>query len=237
MDASRWSPTNATPLGVVDEERVRGAVAGAGDHPQVAPARADAVPVGEHVVGVPAVRRLADEVEEPLVGGDDGIGHAVVAHERLGVAPVRLGAVVVPLAVGGRPVERAHRGTRVPRDARREAAVVQVVMRDEDELQVLDARSRVLQAGPQRGVRLLAVGARVDQGQRLAPQQPRVDGLDVGQRDGDPDDVIHDARWSADRACGRLNRVQYCTRGQWARRGNRAGSIRSIVTLAAACMI
>ena len=63
-------------------------------------------------------------------------------------------------------------------------AVVEMVVRDEDELDVLDADAVAAQAGLERAERLVVARAGVDQRERVAAQQPGVHRADVRQRDG-----------------------------------------------------
>ena len=193
-------PDEREPAVVVDEEGVRGAVTGPRHHPEVPAAGADPVAVGEADVGAPGVRRLADVIPERLVGVDDTIRHAVMAHQRVREAPVGLGARRVALAVGGGPVQGGDRGTRAGGDGRGQAGVVEMVMREHDELELLDPHARAPQAGLQRRQGICGVRTRVHQGQRVAAQQPGVHRPDVRQRDRDLDDVLH--------GLGILNRLQ-----------------------------
>ena len=126
-------------LALVDEQRVGGAVPGPRDDAQVAAAGADDRAVGQLDVGVVGVRRALDEVPESLVVGDDCLGHAVVAHEREREAAVRGGPLGVAAAVGGRAVERGDPGAGAAGDRGGQAGVVEMVVRDEDQLDVLDA--------------------------------------------------------------------------------------------------
>ena len=126
-------------LALVDEQGVRGAVPGPRHDAQVAAAGADGRAVGQLDVGVVGVRRALDEVPESLVVDDHRLGHAVVAHERERVAAVRSGPLGVVAAVGGRAVERGDPGAGAAGDRRGQPRVVQMVVRDEDELDVLDA--------------------------------------------------------------------------------------------------
>ena len=69
--------------------------------------------------------------------------------------------------------------------------MVEVVVRHEDELDVLDPHAGAAQPGLERRERVVGVRAGVHQRQRVAAQQPGVDRADVRQRDWDLDDVFH----------------------------------------------
>jgi hypothetical protein len=101
------------------------------------------------------------------------------------------GALVVALGVGRDGVERRDRGAGAGGDGGDEAAVVEVVVGGEHELDVLDAQSESVQAGLERRQRLVRARGRVEERERIAAQQPGVDRADVRQRDGDLDDVFH----------------------------------------------
>ena len=115
----------------------------------------------------------------------------MVSHEGVGEATVGLGALRVALAVVRRAIERGHRGARAGGDGRGEAGVVEVMMRQQDELHVLDPRAGAAQPRLERREGVVGVRAGVHQGQRVAAQQPGVDRSDVRQRDWDLDDVFH----------------------------------------------
>ena len=86
--------------------------------------------------------------QNALALGDDLLGDAVVAHQREREPAVRRDALVVALAVGGDGLERRDRGARAPRDRRGQARVVEVVVRDQHELDVLELEPRRAQARP-----------------------------------------------------------------------------------------
>ena len=98
--------------------------------------------------------------------------------------------------VGAEPLEvtrerlvgREH-GARSPADLRREPRVVGVVVRQQHELQVLDAQREVGEPCLEsRDGRLRAPWPRVDERQRLPAKQPDVDGCPPLQRERDPMD-------------------------------------------------
>ena len=172
------------PLALVDEQRVGRAVPGPRHDAQVAAARRGwCSPSASTTSACVGVRLAAQELPERLGVGDHRLGHAVVAHQREREAAVGLAALVVVRAVGGRALVGGDAGARARGDRRREAAVVEVVVRDQHELEVLEPHAGAAQAGLERGQRLVVARARVDQRQRVAPQQPGVDRADVRERE------------------------------------------------------
>ena len=121
--------------------------------------------------------------QKSLVVGDDRLGHAVVAHERERVPPVRRRPLVVVAAVGGRALERRDPGAGAARDRRSQARVVEMVVRDEHELDVLDAEADAGEARLERCQRLVLARARVDERHGVAAQQPGVHRADVRKRE------------------------------------------------------
>jgi hypothetical protein len=179
------------PLMLVDEQRVGRAVTRARDDAQVAAAGADRRAVGEHDVGVIGLRPVADEVPELLGVGPDGLRHAVVAHQREREPPIGLTARLVVGAVCRGALVGRDPGPRTLGDRGREPAVVEVVVRDQDELDVLHADAGCHQTRFERGQRLVVAWAGVDQGQRVAAQQPGVDRPDVRERKRDAERGVH----------------------------------------------
>ena len=179
------------PLAVVDQQRVRGAVPGARDHAQVAAAGADRLAVGQLDVGVVGLRLVADEVPEHLGVGQDLVGHPVVAHQREREAAVGLVARVVVASVRGRALVGRDARARAAGDRGGQAAVVEVVMRDQHQLDVLHAMPGGAQADLERRQRLVVARTGVDQRQRVTPQQPGVHRADVRQGQGDEKGRVH----------------------------------------------
>ena len=179
------------PLAFVDQQRVGGAVAGAGDDAQVAAAGADALTVRQHDVGPVGGGLVAEELPERLGVGDHVLGHAVVAHQREREPPVGLATLLVVRAVRGSALVGSDPRARARGDRRREAAVVEVVVGDEHQLDVLQSHAGAAQAGLERGQRRVVARARVDQRERVADQQPGVDRADVRERERDADGGVH----------------------------------------------
>src|SRR5215207_7110283 len=189
---------------VVHEERVAAAVAGPREHLEVARAGPDRVTVGEAHVGLEGRRVLPQEVPERLVVGDHVVRHPMRRHETVRVGAVPLD-VLVPARhiVRGLPDQRdlgagglAHSGC--------QADVVEMVVRAQHELDVLEPYALVAQAGAERLERLIVRRPRVHDGEWVAAQEPRVDRADVHERQ----------RYGADgwRSEWRhLNRIQYGT--------------------------
>ena len=126
------------PLAIVHEQRIGGAVPGAGDDAQVAAARADAFAVREHDDSGVGIRLAAQELPERLGVGEHRLRHAVMAQQREREAPVGLAALLGVRAVGGRSLVGGDPRARAGGDRRREPAVVQVVVRDQHQLEVLE---------------------------------------------------------------------------------------------------
>ena len=161
------------PLALVHEQRVGGAVPGAGDDAQVAAAGADVLAVRQHDVRGVGIGLAAQELPERLGVGDHRLRDAVVAHEREREAPVGLAALLGVRAVGGRALVGGDARARARGDRRREAAVVQVMVRDQHQLEVLEPHAGAAQAGLERGQRRVVARARVDQRQRRRPAAAR----------------------------------------------------------------
>ena len=115
------------------------------------------------------------------------------AHHRVRVGEL----LVLHLPERGQPVdEELVRGDGAPRarpDERRLADVVRVLVREHEELDVLEAEAERREACLERRERLRRVRARVDQRQRLAPEDPDVDGPD-GERRREDDELAHATR-------------------------------------------
>ena len=85
------------------------------------------------------------------------------------------------------------RGDGAPRarpDERRLADVVRVLVREHEELDVLEAETERCEARLERRERLRRARAGVDQRQRLAPEHPHVHGPD-GERRREDDELAH----------------------------------------------
>ena len=94
--------------------------------------------------------------------------------------------------VVGHPVEHGDTRARAALDRGGEADVVEMMMRREHELDVLDPQPLAPQAGLERRLGARLARARVDQRDRVAGQQPRVHGPDVRQRKRDGNDGRHE---------------------------------------------
>ena len=165
---------------------------GRAHHAQRPAARADAVAVGQPDVGTDGSARSRRYVQKGSSVGDDVGGDAVVSHERAREAAVVLDLVVVALRVVGHPVERGDDRAGAALDRRGEPDVVEVVVRGEDELDVLDAQPLASQPGLERRQRGVVARAGVDQRERVAAQEPGVHRADVRERERDVDDFRHE---------------------------------------------
>ena len=169
--------------GVVDEERVGDAVPGTVNRAQRSAAGLDLVAVGEHDVRL-VVRAAADDVLPERLGvGDEPIGDAVLREQRLREAPFGGGLLVVADAPGGGRVERGHARARPLPDPAGEAGVVEVMVREQQQLDVLDGEPVLPEPLLERRQRLVALRARVHERQRLAPEQPEIHRSQIGDRD------------------------------------------------------
>ena len=92
----------------------------------------------------------------------------MVAHERAGEPAVLLHPGGVARRVVGHRVEHGHGRARAALDRGGEADVVEMVMRREQQLDVLDAQPFAAQAGLERRERVVVARPRVDQRDRVA---------------------------------------------------------------------
>ena len=106
-------------------------------------------------------------------------------HQRAGEPPVLLDLGRVAPRVVGHPVEHGHPRARAALDRGGETDVVEVMMRREQQLDVLHAQALTPQTGLERRQGALLARAGVDQRDRVAGQQPGVHGPDVRQRKRD----------------------------------------------------
>jgi hypothetical protein len=104
-------------------------------------------------------------------------------HQGLAEAALGTRALVVGGApLGDSPVSRDRRAGAL-RYRAREARVVEVVMREEEQLDVRQAAAVGGEAGFERVKRLVVGWARIDERERLSFQQPEVDRAEVRDRD------------------------------------------------------
>ena len=104
------------------------------------PPALNAIAVGEAHVGAEVLGRGADVVPELVGVGDDRLGNAVVAHQRAGEPAVLLDLGGVARGIVGHRVKHGHGRARAALDRGGEADVVEMVMRREQQLDVLDAQ-------------------------------------------------------------------------------------------------
>ena len=131
-------PDDRLVRGVVDEERVGRAVPGTVDRAQSPAAGADLVAVGQHDVRL-VVRAAADDVLPERRGvGDEVRGDTVRREQPLREPPFGGGLLVVADAPCSGRVERGHARARPLPDPAGEAGVVEVMVRQQQELDVLD---------------------------------------------------------------------------------------------------
>ena len=183
MWAMRWSPTIATAVRLVAEDRVRGAVPGAELGPEPPPARLHDVAVCERPVDrrpLPAVAAAISHDREELLAA-------------AGLRPVQAEEALLPgllgdhrgLHVGHVADEQlvpGHRAAGAAADRRGEPDVVGVLVREHEQLDVLDPEAERRETGFERLERLRRVGPRVDERERLAAENPAVDRPDGKRR-------------------------------------------------------
>jgi hypothetical protein len=162
------------------------------------------IAVGEAHVGAEVLGRGADVVPQLVGVGDQRLGNAVMAHEPAGELPVLFDLGGVARGIVGHRVEHGHGRARATLDGGGEADVVEMVVRREQQLDVLDAQPLLAQARLERRERVVVARPRVDQRDRIAAQQPGVDRPDVGQRKGDGDHGVHELTsvWHISSSCG-----------------------------------
>ena len=131
-------------------------------------------------LGRPAPR--AERARHRAQRGDDVARDPVAQHQRLGELVVALGVGREVLDHGGEQVERADLGVRAPGEDVDQPEVVDVLVRDDDPLEVLDAVPVLGQRALELVERLARVRADVDQRQRLVLDQVAVDPPDHERR-------------------------------------------------------
>ena len=166
----------------VGEDRVGRAVAGTLVGGERAPAGHEPLTVADHDVDRGALRVAPERARDVVEGPPDVVVDAVAAHDRHGVGVVAIHRALVVGEVRGKARARRKARARPTDDLRREPGVVVVLVGDDDELDVLDAQPERVQAFVERGTRLVAQRARVDERQRLAAQHVAADRPDRERR-------------------------------------------------------
>jgi hypothetical protein len=113
-------------------------------------------------------------------------------QQRPGEPAVLLDLGRVARGVVGHPVEHGDPRPGAALDRRGQADVVEVVMRGQQQLEVLDPQARAAQPVLERRQGGIVARPGVDQRHGIAWQQPRVHGPDVRQRKGDGNHIRHE---------------------------------------------
>ena len=123
---------------------------------------------------------------------DYGLRHAVRGHQAERELPLGGRSLLKPQSPQRRPAVRGDLGAGALFDRGRQAGVVEVMVRDQHELDVLDREAMIAELLLERLERLRGAWTGVDERQRLASQQPHVHAAQIKERKRDLDDVGHD---------------------------------------------
>jgi len=170
------------PRRVVDEERVGCAVPRAMDDAERSASGDDLVALGELDVGLVVGAAADDVLPERLAVRDQLLGDAVRREQLL-----REGALGGRQLVVANAPRRGRRECCDPRagalsDRRRQAGMVEVVVREEQELDVLDREPAPPERLLEGAQRLVAPRPCVDERERVAREQPDVDAAEERNR-------------------------------------------------------